>query len=171
MKIERLFNYVNGISKATGVLACSLIVVVMFIVLYEVVMRYVFNASQIWAYELSQFLFGILFVLGGAYALLQRAHVRMDVVYARFSTKWQAIMDIITFVFFLIFIGVLIWQGWDVGWRAVQLEERSMSAWEPLLWPVKMVIPLGAFLVLLQGLTHLVRNILTATGRGGGNER
>ncbi len=171
MKIGRLLNYINSISRATGAFACSLVVIVMCIVLYEVVMRYVFNLSQVWAYELSKFLFGTLFILGGAFVLLHRAHVRMDAVYNRWSPKSQAIMDIVTFVFFLIFIGVLIWKGWEVGWRSFQLGERSDSAWEPLLWPVKMVIPVGAFLVLLQGLAHLVKNIITVTGRGGINGR
>ena len=133
----RFLRYIDNISKYTGVCSCFLIIVMMGVVLYEVVMRYVFNLSQVWAYEMSEFLFGALIVLGGAYALLHQAHVRMDIIYAKLSDKKQAVMDLCTFIFFLIFIGCLIWKGWDSGLKAFHVIERTNSVWEPVTWPIK----------------------------------
>ena len=167
--MNRLLNYIDGISKYTGVCSCFLIIVMMGVVLYEVVMRYVFNLSQVWAYEMSVFLFGALFVLGGAYALLHQAHVRMDIIYSKLSPRNRVIMDLVTFIFFLIFIGCLIWKGWDSGLKAFQVVEKTNSVWEPVVWPMKMVIPFGAFLVLLQGISNLLRSVIMLRGKANGN--
>ena len=169
--IVRVLKYIDNLSRATGVFACALILIVLGVILYEVLMRYVFSTSQIWAYETSQFAFGTLIVIGGAYTLLHQAHVRMDIFYSRMSPRGRAIMDIITFVFFLTFVGLLLWKGWTVGWRSFNFGERSESAWAPPTWPVKLMIPVGAFLVLLQGLAFLARDILYLMGKGKAYER
>ncbi len=169
MQISRLLHWIESISKYTGVCSCFFIVILIGVVLYEVAMRYVFNVSQVWAYEMSVFLFGSLFVLGGAYALLHQAHVRMDIIYSKLPDKKRAIMDIVTFVFFLIFIGCLIWKGWTAGLKAFQVVEKTNSVWEPVVWPIKMVIPFGAFLVLLQGIANLIRSILILRDEANGN--
>jgi TRAP-type mannitol/chloroaromatic compound transport system permease small subunit len=140
------------------------------IVLYEILMRYIFNLSQLWAFETSLFVFGTLFALGGAYTLLHQGHVKMDILYVRWPPKARAIMDIITFLLFLIFIGVLLWKGWNFAIRAIELGEKSNSPWAPYLWPTKIMIPIGAFLVLLQGLSQLIRNILIVAGKGNPDE-
>jgi TRAP-type mannitol/chloroaromatic compound transport system permease small subunit len=167
----RVLKYIDNLSRATGVFSCGLILVVLIVVLYEVLMRYAFNASQIWAYETSQFAFGTLMVIGGAYTLLHQAHVRMDVFYSRMSPRSRAIMDIITFLFFLLFVGLLLWKGWTLGWRSFMWGERSESAWMPPIWPVKLMIPLGALLVLLQGFAFVARDILFLMGKGKAYER
>lgn len=164
-KIMKIARYIDNLNEAVGKTTCYLILFVTFVVLYEVMMRYVLNLSMTWGAELSQFLFSTAFLLGGAYTLLHHGHVRMDALYARFSKRTKAFIDVFTFVFFLIFILVLIWKGWESGWRAYRLSERTESAWAPLLWPVKMMVPLGAVLLLLQGVAHLIRNINTILGR------
>jgi TRAP-type mannitol/chloroaromatic compound transport system permease small subunit len=169
--MSRIPHYIDTISETTGNLISFLILALMFVVLFEVLMRYAFSLPQRWTPEMSLFLFGSCFALGGAYTLLHRAHVRMDVLFSRWSPRLQALMDIVTFVFFLIFIGVLVWKGWGLAWRAIEFAERSQSAWRPLLWPTKIMVPLGAFLVLLQGVAHLIRDIRTVIGRGSTNER
>jgi TRAP-type mannitol/chloroaromatic compound transport system permease small subunit len=160
-----VLKYIDNISRSTGFFACTLILFMLIVILYEVVMRYVFNLSQIWAYETSQFTFATIVGLGGAYTLLTQAHVRMDIIYSRLSPKARAIMNIVTFVFFLIYIGMLIWKGWAVAFNSFTIGERTESVWRPLVWPVKMMIPLGAFLVLLQGCAFFVRNIFCALGK------
>ena len=80
-------------------------------------------------------------------------------------------MDIITFVFFALFLGVLIWKGWAYFWKAFELGNRTDSPWGPYIWPIKLMIPIGGALLMLQGLTQLVRDIITASRRGNANER
>lgn len=164
-KIMKIIRYIDNFDEAVGKIASYLIIFVTLVVLYEVMMRYILNLSMTWGAELSQFLFGTAFLLGGAYTLLHHGHVRMDALYARFSVRTRAIIDVFTFIFFLIFILVLIGKGWELAWRAYLLSERTESAWAPLLWPVKMMVPIGAVLLLLQGIAHFIRNINQIFGR------
>jgi TRAP-type mannitol/chloroaromatic compound transport system permease small subunit len=170
MKIRHWLDYIDRLNKVIGGVARYLILGSLIVILLEVLMRYVFSASQTWSSEMSLFLFGAFFTIGGGFTLFMEGHVRMDVFYIKLSKKGRAIMDIATFVFFLAFVGVLIWKGWDIAIRAFQLTERSESAWRPLLWPTKILIPIGAFLLLLQGLANLGRNILTLFEREGAGE-
>jgi TRAP-type mannitol/chloroaromatic compound transport system permease small subunit len=135
-------------------------------VIFEVVMRYFLRRSQLWVPETSVFLFGALFVLGGGYAFLQGAHVRLDIVYERFPAKFRAVTDLITFWFFFIFCGVLIWKGWTMAWDSLITWERSASAFAPLLFPIKMVIPIGSALLLLQGIGKFIRDLASLLGAG-----
>ena len=158
--MRRFSRYVDRLSEIIGNIVSYFVMGCIVVVLYEVFMRFVLNASQVWASEMSMFLFGPLFALGGAYTLLNKGHVSMDLLYRRWSPKGQAIMDIVTFVFFLLFVGVLLWKGSVLAWKAIELHQRSASAWEPPLWPIKIMIPLGALLMLLQGLSELIKSVL-----------
>jgi TRAP-type mannitol/chloroaromatic compound transport system permease small subunit len=168
MKILHWLGYIDKLNQAIGGVARYLILGSLIVILLEVLMRYVFSASQTWSSEMSVFLFGAFFTLGGGYTLLKEGHVRMDVFFIKLSPRGKAIMDIATFILFFAFVGVLIWKGWDIAIRAFQLAERSESAWRPILWPVKLLVPIGAFLLFLQGLANLGRNILIVAGKTGG---
>ncbi len=170
MKIRRWLGYIDKLNQNITSVSRHLILGSMVVILFEVLMRKVFSASQTWSSEMSVFLFGAFFTLGGGYTLLKEGHVRMDVFYIKLSTRGKAIMDIATFVLFLAFVGVLIWKGWDIALQAFQLGERSESAWRPLLWPSKILIPIGGLLLLLQGLANLGRNIVTLIEKPGAGE-
>ena len=163
--IYRLLAFIDAISRAIGKLVSFLILFVIAVVLFEVMMRDILRLPTIWSMEMSQFLFGASFALAGAYTLLHKGHVRMDVIYTRLSQRGQVIMDIITSVFMFIFLVTLIWKGWQFTGRSISLMDRSMSAWAPLLWPTKIMIPLGAALMLLQALAQLIRDIISVMGR------
>ena len=161
-----LLRHIDNISNCVGKLASFLILCSMGVVLFEVLMRYALSLPTTWCYEMSLFIFGTFAALGGAYTFLHGGHVRMDIVHSRLSPRGKAIMDLVTFIFVFIFLGVLVWKGWEFAWRAFQLSERTDSAWGPLLWPTKLIIPIAAFLMLLQGLAKFVRDIFMATARG-----
>ena len=161
--VGRIIKIIEYISESTGKLASFLILASIFTVLFEVFMRYILSMSQSWTFEMSTFLFGVSFVLAGAYALKQGSHVTIDIISMRLTPRNRAILDIITSVLFFAFMIVLIWKGWDFAWRALMLGERTDSAWAPLRWPVKIIIPVGAFLMLLQGIVKLIRDILALT--------
>jgi TRAP-type mannitol/chloroaromatic compound transport system permease small subunit len=105
--------------------------------------------------------FGALTILSGAYTLKEKAHVNMDLFHMRLSDRGKAIVDVITFPFFLLFACVLLWLGWDFAVRSVMLFEKSISNWHPPIWPVKLMIPLGALLLLLQGLAKFMTDLST----------
>jgi TRAP-type mannitol/chloroaromatic compound transport system permease small subunit len=138
-----------------------------FIIMWEIIARAFFNAPTVWAHELSVMIFGALGILGGAYTLRYRGHVNMDLFYINFSVRGKAILDVISFPFFLVFCITMIWLGWEFAFRSVSCLEVSQSDWAPPIWPIKLCIPLGAFLLLLQGCANLISDIYTAvTGKG-----
>lgn len=158
-------RFIHNLNEWTGKIISLLIFPLIVVIIYEVVMRYFLLQSQLWVPEISVFLFGAFFVLGGGYALLHKSHARLDVLYNRFSPRTKAIMDIATSVFFFFFFAVLIWKGSVVAWHSMTSLERSQSAFAPLLFPIKMTIPLGAALFMLQGIVKLIADAFTAIGR------
>jgi len=137
------------------------------IIMWEIILRTFFNLPTLWAHELSLMVFGALSILAGAYAHKYRAHVSMDLFYSHLSRRGKMIMDLITFPFFLCFCGLLLWKGWDFAWRSTLLWERSQSNWAPLIWPIKMTIPLGALLIILQAVSNLLSDIAAVLAEKG----
>jgi len=143
----------------------SLLVLVIFALLIaEVIFRYVAGAPKVWTGELTQLLFGIYAVLSGGYILAHGGHVNVDILYSRLSPRSRAVMDIFTSLLFFVFVGALLYFGSAMAWEAISFWEHSQSAWNPPIWPVKLAIPLGAALLLLQGLVKLLRDAMVAFG-------
>lgn len=135
-------------------------VVAVFAYYYEVLARYVFNSPTNWVHESMFLMFGMQYLLSGAYAYREDQHVRVDVLYTRLSARGKAIADIITSVFFFIFIVTMLWTGTRFAWDAISVGEHSFTEWGVQYWPVKLAIPVGAALMLLQGLAKLMKDIL-----------
>ena len=92
--------------------------------------------------------------------LLVGGHVNVDILYIRLSPKTKAKVDIFTSFIFFIFVVVLTYYGSALAWESLRTFERSASAWNPPVYPVKLMLPLGACLLLLQGIAKLIRDIL-----------
>jgi TRAP-type mannitol/chloroaromatic compound transport system permease small subunit len=105
-------------------------------------------------------------MLSGAYAYREDQHVRVDVVYTHLSVRGKAIADIISSVFFFIFTITMLYTGWKFAWDAVANGETSFTEWTVQYWPVKLCIPIGAALIVLQGVSKLVKDIMIIRGRG-----
>jgi TRAP-type mannitol/chloroaromatic compound transport system permease small subunit len=159
--MDKVLTCIDSISEKTGRLVAFLIPLLAMVEVYEVVVRYGFDRPTTWASELSAMLFGVFVLLGGAYTMRQGGHVNMDIVYSRFSAKNRALMDIVSFLLFLAFIGVLLWKGGETAWRSLKLLEHDSTEWGPPLYPFKFMLPLGALLLLLQGLAKLARDVRT----------
>jgi len=168
MRQVRFFvRVVQNLSDWTGKIVSVLIFPMIFILVWEVLLRYVFNSPTIWAHETSEFFYGAYFLLGGAYVLYWGSHVNVGIVYDRFPLRLRAIVDLLTWMFFYFFCGVLAWRGGEVAWLAVVRMEYSHTPWGPPVWPIKLTIPLAAGLILLQGLTKTINDLYTAIkGRG-----
>jgi len=165
-KVRAVLHFVDTINERFGKIISFLTVGMMGTIIVEVVLRYGFNSPTLWAHETAQFLYGSYCILGGAYVLLHKAHVNMDIVYARLSLRKRAILDLATSSLFFLFIVVMLWQGVILASKAVAVLEVTTTAWAPPVWPVKLMLPLAALLILLQGIVRFVRDLETAvTGR------
>jgi len=159
--VERFLKGIDFVNEKVGSFAAYLTFFMMCIVTYEVVARYVFNKPTIWAMEINQFLLCGLTALTGGYTLLYKGHVNVEILYARFGKRTRAFIDIITSFFFFSFIIVLLWKSGVMAVEAWRLGERSETLFSPPLFPVKVIIPIGAFLILIQGFAQFIRNFIT----------
>ena len=130
----------------------------------EVVMRYFFRAPTIWAADVTIMAFGPLFMLGATYALLKGAHVRTDMLWEKFSDRRKGVIDSIAFVvFFFPTMAILFFLSLEEFLFALEMDERStLSTWQPPILPLRMVIPLAAALLRLQGVSELMKSVCAA---------
>ncbi|MDP2931473.1 MAG: TRAP transporter small permease subunit, partial [Chloroflexota bacterium] len=142
----------------SGKVFSFLILAATVVVVYEVIMRYVFNAPTIWGLELTIYLCGATYILGGAYAQLYDAHIRVDVLYMHWSTRTKAMVNLITLPIFIFGVGLLVWLGADWTISTMLRGETSGSQWSPLIWPMRATMSLGSLLLLLQGLAKAIRD-------------
>jgi len=165
--MRRILTIIDSVSKWSGKLISVFVFFLTFFLLYDVIARFVFNAPTIWCHEMALHFFGAYSVISGAYVLLHNEHVKIDLIYNLFSKRGRAIIDCFTYPFFFMFIGLLFWYGLQIGVRAFELKQTvSPSPFASPLWPVKLAVPLAAFLMLLQGLAQYIRTITLAfTGK------
>lgn len=158
--MRSLSRIISKVSYFSGLVLMWLPWILMLIIVWEVTLRNVAGKPTLWAHELSSMVFGALTILSGAYALREKSHVNMDLFYMRLTNRGKAILDIITFPLFFVFCSVLLWLGWDFAARSVMLFEESISNWHPPIWPVKLTLPLGALLLLLQGIAKFIDDLM-----------
>jgi TRAP-type mannitol/chloroaromatic compound transport system permease small subunit len=131
------------------------------------IVRKVFNYSSNAYLEGQWYLFSAVFLLCAGYALLRNDHVRIDIVAGRLSPKGQAWIDILGTLFFLLpMVGMFIWLSIPWFWRTYTEQEISGSAGGLILWPAKMLVPIGFTLLALQALSELVKRVAFVAGQG-----
>lgn len=158
-------KWVDRINRLAGRFAMVIFFVMAAVMLWSTVSRTVFGAPVNWALEMTQFLLSAYYLLGGAYAFQHGAHVRMDLFYDRLPLRGRSILDAITLLAVVFFLVVLLWGGISSTQYAIQYGQKNYSAWSPLLWPVKVAMSLGIFLMLLQVIAQMFRDIAQAMGR------
>ncbi len=160
-EMKAFLNILDSISEWTGRGVSWIVLVITIMMGYEVLMRYVFNAPTQWAYDLTYMLGGTFFFVGATYTLKMRGHVRIDIIYNRFTPRTQALIDVIfsLIFFFPVWIGLLynlipyVYLSWSVAERSLE------SYWRPPIYPFKTVMPIGTFLLLLQGTAEFIRSL------------
>jgi TRAP-type mannitol/chloroaromatic compound transport system permease small subunit len=162
MNVQHVLNTVDAISTWVGKAAAWLIIGLMTLVCVEVFKRYILNMPTAWIFDASNMFYGTLFMLAGAYALAQNAHVRGDFLYSSMRPRTQATLDLLLYVvFFLPGIVALIYAGYDyaaLSWRIG--EHSNVTAEGPPIYHFKTIIPLAGALVMLQGLAEILRCIV-----------
>jgi TRAP-type mannitol/chloroaromatic compound transport system permease small subunit len=163
----RITGVIDAISGWTGQFVACWSIIAVFVYYYEVMARYVFNSPTNWAHESMFLMFGMQYLLSGAFAYREDSHVRVDVIYVMLSDRAKAILDVVTSVFFFIFAATLLWTGWIFARDSIGVWEVSFTEWAIQYWPVKLSIALGAVLILLQGFAKLIKDVtLLAWARG-----
>jgi TRAP-type mannitol/chloroaromatic compound transport system permease small subunit len=156
-----LLRAAENLSTWTGKAFAWLIVVLMVVVCVEVFKRYALNAPTAWIYDVNNMLYGTLFMMCGAYALAHDGHVRGDFLYGSFKPRTQAMLDLVLFVtFFLPGVVALTWAGWSYFNDSLAMREQTFNATPLPVYPFKFMIPLAGTVVLLQGLSEILRCIV-----------
>jgi TRAP-type mannitol/chloroaromatic compound transport system permease small subunit len=152
---------IDILSEWCGRIFSWFIVTIIGLSLFEVFTRRFLGKPTIWTHETLSYFFcaSILFTMG--YTLLHKQHVRVDLIYGRFTPKTKAILDIITFIFFLgFFSSIFLWKGIVFAATSWAMLERTPSAFNFYVFPAKTLLPIGAFFLLLQGLSDFIKNII-----------
>ena len=155
---------VDAFNEAVGRFAMGLFFVLAAILLYSVASRAVFGVPVNWALEMSQFVLSAYYLLGGAYAMQLGSHVRMDLIYASRTPRTRAMIDAFTIFFVIFYLGVLIAGGLSSTEYAITYNQKNYTSWAPPMWPIKMIMTFGVFLVLLQALSNLCKDIALLRG-------
>jgi TRAP-type mannitol/chloroaromatic compound transport system permease small subunit len=167
MNPERFLHVIDKVSTRVGQAFSFLIVGLTLLVSWEVFSRYVLNNPHAWAFDGMIILYGTLFMMAGAYALSQNAHVRGDVIYGFFKPRTQATIDLILYVFFFLpGVIALVWAGYYYAAESWSIREHSSVMYEgPPIYPFKTVIPIAGAFLLFQGIVEIIRCII-CIGRG-----
>ena len=155
-------SVIDNMSDWTGKIFSFLVLAATIVVVYGVTMRYVFNAPTTWTPELITYFCAATYMIGGAYAQLADSHVKVDALYLHWSARVRAIVDLCTAPFFFAGLAALGLGGAQWTIKAMVGGTTSGSLWDPIIWPMRMLIPLGVFLLVLQGLATYIRNFHTA---------
>jgi TRAP-type mannitol/chloroaromatic compound transport system permease small subunit len=151
-------DIVDTINEWCGRIFGFALVLLVFVVVYEVVMRYLFNRPTIWGMEISQMLMLISVCLGVGYTFLHSGHVKITILQDSFSSRTKAVIDGITYFVVLICASALIWYGFKIFWQNLIFNYHTSSAFAPPQWPAKMLVPVGGGLLALQCVAKLVRD-------------
>ena len=151
---------IDKFSKIVGNIVSWILIPLIFAMTYEVIARKLFLAPTIWAYDISRFLYGALFMLGAAYALSKGVHIRADFLYRNFKTKTQGLIDFWLYILFY-FPGLLVFLYMTIGFveESIRRGERGMdTTWMPFMWPIKTCLLVGIIFLLIQGISELLKS-------------
>ena len=165
---NRFTHAIDWLSNASGIFVAFWTINAVVFYFFEVVMRYVFNMPTIWVHESSYLLFGMQYLMTGAFALLHGSHVRVDIFYVKLPPRGRVGMDIFTSVIFFVFALAMVWTSWTFMISSIEMKEVSLETWQIQYWPVKTVMFVGSVLILLAGLSKLVNDILLFRQMGEG---
>ena len=160
--MQKFLLSIDGLSTKLGHFSAYSIAVLTAVICWEVGSRYFFNSPHDWVFDVTYMLYGVLFMMAGAYTLSKNGHVRGDVLYGFFTPRTQAILDLALYIiFFIPGIVALVYAGISFASESIAINEHTtQTANGPPIWPFKMIIPIAGGLLLLQGIVEIIRCIL-----------
>ena len=164
---------IDRFSKLIGNIVCWITIPLILGMVYEVFARKLFLAPTIWAYDMSRFFYGALFMLGAGYALSKGVHIRADFLYRNFKVKTQGKVDFWLYLLFY-FPGLLVFLYMTIGFvqESIMRGEKGMdTTWMPYMWPIKTCLLIGIIFLLIQGVSEILKSYYAAKkGRWPGQE-
>lgn len=143
-----------------GFFSAILIFLMMVLTFSEVILRNILNKPTTWTFIINQFLLLGISALGGGYALLYDSHVRADFIYSKFNIRKKAYINIITSLLFFLFVGVMLFQTTKAALWSISIKERSPTIFPIPIYPIKMIVSLGFFIILIGGIIKFIENII-----------
>lgn len=157
LKLSRL---IDALTDLVGKSIIWLVLIVTLISSGNAIMRYTINYSSNAFLEIQWYLFAMIFLLGGGYTLKKNEHVRIDLIAGRFSRRGQTWIDIFGIIFFLMPMAIAImWMSWPIFLLALHSNEQSSNAGGLVVWPARLMLPVGFFLLVLQGVSELIKRV------------
>jgi TRAP-type mannitol/chloroaromatic compound transport system permease small subunit len=154
---------VDAVNYRVGRLMMYGIFVIIGILLWSSISKTFFLPS-LWTLEVAQFAMVAYYILGGPYSIQLGSNVRMDLLYGEWSDRRKAWFDAVTVLFLMFYLGVLLYGGISSTVYSLEYGERSSSVWRPYMWPIKIIMCIGIFLMLLQSLSELFKDIARIRG-------
>lgn len=165
--IKLFVRYVDAVSRVVGRIAMYLIFAMMGILLFGAISRSFFNVPFIWVVEMAQFVMTAYYLLGGAYSIQLDSHVRMDLLYGRWSPRTQAIVDAFTGCLLIFYLVILLFGGISSTQYAIEYGQKNYSVWAPPMAPIKVIMSIGIAMMLLQIIATFFRDLEKAKGEQG----
>ena len=171
--MAKTIEFIDRNMLITGKIVCWITVPLIFAMVYEVIGRHFFNRPTLWSFDISRMLAGALFMLGAAYTLSKGIHIRADFLYRNWKVKNQAMVDLFLYLlFFLLGFLVFFWVSFDYAYTSicgrsdlmeclggkVRIQRAMDTTWMPIMWPLKSCMPIGAFLLLVQGVSEVLKS-------------
>ncbi|MDO8877956.1 MAG: TRAP transporter small permease subunit [Pseudolabrys sp.] len=164
--MQALLRLIQSISRFSGETTAWLVVPLIFATVYDVVARYAFNAPTQWAYEVGYMVMGTHALLGMAYTLRKSGHIRIDAFARKFSERSKALIDMAGYAIVLPCLCWVTWSLWIYWIGAFRSDELSgQSAWNPVIWPFRLIFFVAFVLLILQIVAELIKAALYLTGR------
>ena len=164
-KAVKIFVHaVDATNKFVGTFTMYLVFAMIGLLLYEPISRTIFDKPLIWSMEMSQFTMAAYWLLGGGYSMMLKGHVRMDLLYGRWSEKKKARVDAITDLFLLFYMVFLLVGAYSSIEYAVMYAQRNRTAWAPYMAPIKIIMGIGVLLMLLQTIATFFKDLAKARG-------
>jgi TRAP-type mannitol/chloroaromatic compound transport system permease small subunit len=135
------------------------------VLLFESISRTIFNKPHIWVVEMAQFIMASYYLLGGGYSMILKGHVRMDLLYGRWSARRQALSDAFTSALLLLYMVFLLLGGISGIKYAVKYGQKNYTPWGPPVAPIKIIMTIGIFLMLLQVIATFFKDLAKARGK------
>lgn len=161
--VKTYVRWVDSMNKVVGLFAMYLIFVMAGILLYSSLTKYT-SIPPHWALEMAQFTMVAYYLLGGGYSMQLNSHVRMDLFYNDWSDRTKATIDAFTVLLLVFYLAMLLYGGISSTQYAIQYKETSYSAWGPYMAPVKIIMTIGVFLMLLQAIATFFKDLAKARG-------
>ena len=155
---------IDAINYRIGRVAMYLIFVMIGVLMWSSISKTFFLPS-LWTLETAQFIMVAYYILGGPYSIQLGSNVRMDLFYGGWSPRTKAWVDLFTVFFLLFYLVVLLYGAFESTSYAFQYGERSYSSWRPFMWPIKTIMCLGIFMMILQTISELLKDLARIRGQ------